>query len=311
MPFDLVFMGTPEFAVPTLHALHRAGHRIRAVYTRAPAPGGRRGLDAIPSPIERAARVLSIPVRTPKTLRDAGVQSELANFRPDLLIVAAYGLILPQLVLDIPRLGALNLHASRLPRWRGAAPIQRAILAGDRESGVTLMRMEAGLDTGPIGAIRTLPIPQSMSAGELEAALMHLGAEMMVDALQTQEEGRLAFTPQDSAGVTYAEKIAKEEAELDFRADATAVHDRIRAFSPWPGAFTFLPTAAGRARLKILRAKPVDREGPPGVLLDDAFTIGCGRGAVQALLLQQAGGRVMEAQPFLRGLPLGASLRLG
>lgn len=305
MSLRIVFMGTPDFAVPTLTEIIGQGHEVVAVYTRAPAPAGRRGLELVESPVHRAAKRFAIPVFTPRSLRDAGAQAEFAAHDADVAVVVAYGLILPKPVLDSPRLGCLNLHASLLPRWRGAAPIQRAIMTGDSETGVMVMKMEEGLDTGPVAMVERMPITRDMNAGALHDRLMVIGADLMTRSLAALERGSLGFTPQAESGATYAAKIAKEECRIDFSKPATAVHDHIRGLAPFPGAFLELPGGPPR-RVKVLRAEMTDGAGTAGVTLDDALTIACGEGAVRLLDVQPAGKGVMRASDFLRGAPVPA-----
>ena len=301
MPLRLIFMGTPDFAVPTLSALSGAGHEIAAVYTRAAKPGGRRGLELQPTPVEREARRLGLDVRTPKTLRDAAAQAEFAALNADVAVVVAYGLILPKPVLDAPRLGCFNVHASLLPRWRGAAPINRAIMAGDAESGVTIMRMDEGLDTGAMALAERAVIAPDMTAGELHDRLAPLGADLMLRALAALQRGSLTLTPQPEEGVTYAEKIAKDETRIDWTKPAHAVHDHIRGLSPYPGAWFEL----GGVRIKALRSTRAGGSGPPGSVLDERLTIACGYGgAVRLVQVQRAGKQPMLAEEFLRGTPV-------
>ena len=307
MPLRLIFMGTPDFAVPTLTALAGAGHEIAAVYTRAAKPGGRRGLELAPTPVEREARRLGFDVRTPKTLREAAAQAELAALKADAAVVVAYGLILPKPVLDAPRLGCFNVHASLLPRWRGAAPINRAIMAGDAESGVTIMRMDEGLDTGAMAMVGRATIAPDMTAGELHDRLAPLGADLMLRALSELERRSLTLTPQPEAGVTYAAKISKEETRIDWSKPARAVHDHIRGLSPYPGAWFEL----GGVRIKALRSTRADGAGGPGRVLDDRLTIGCGDGAVRLMQVQRAGKQPMAAEDFLRGTPVPVGEQLG
>lgn len=307
-------MGTPAFSVPTLRALHAAGHEIAAVYAQPPRPAGRRGLGETPSPVQVEAERLGLPVLTPKTLREPAAQARFAAHGADVAVVVAYGLLLPKPVLDAPRLGCLNGHGSLLPRWRGAAPIQRAIEAGDATTGMMVMRMEEGLDTGPVGLTADLAIGATETAGELHDRLSQTSATLMVEALARLEAGTLAFETQDSIAartgrqVLYAAKIAKDEARIAFDTPAPGVARRINAFSPFPGAWTLLP---GGERVKLLRAEPCEGAGAPGTALDDALTIACGTGAVRLLALQKAGGKAMEARDFLRGTPLPAGARLG
>ncbi len=299
----LVFMGTPDFAVPTLDALAAAGHDIAAVYTQPPRPAGR-GKQPQASSVQRRAETLGIAVRCPLTLRDDSAKQAFAALGADAAVVAAYGLILPQAVLAAPRHGCLNVHASLLPRWRGAAPIQRAILAGDDETGVTIMRMEAGLDTGPMLLAARTPIADK-TAGALTDELATLGAALMVEALDRLPD--LVATPQPDEGVTLAPKIGKAEARLDFARPAVEVGRQVRAFNPWPGAFTEL----NGERLKILSATAEDGSGPPGTTLDDGLLIACGAGAIRARHVQRAGRGAVDAGELLRGWPVPKGARLG
>jgi len=306
MPLRLIFMGTPDFAVPTLLALHAAGHEIVAVYTRAPKPGGRRGLDLVPTPVEREATKLGLKVLTPKTLRNADAQAEFAAHDADAAVVVAYGLILPKVVLEAPRLGCFNVHASLLPRWRGAAPIHRAIMAGDADSGVTIMQMDEGLDTGAMAMREAMPIAPDMTTGELHDALAALGARLMPVALAAADRGSLKPTPQPEAGVTYAEKISKSEARIDWGKPARDVHNHIRGLSPFPGAwFEF-----DGARVKVLRSTLGAGSGAPGTALDDNLTIACGDGAVRLVQVQREGKKAMSAGEFLRGTAVKAGARV-
>jgi methionyl-tRNA formyltransferase len=308
MTLRVVFMGTPDFAVPTLEAI-AGNHEVVAVYTRAPAVSGR-GLKTRPSPVHAAAERLGIPVETPARLRDEGAAPKLAGFRPDVAVVVAYGLILPRAVLDVSRLGCLNLHASLLPRWRGAAPIQRAVMAGDPETGVAVMRMEEGLDTGPVGMAERLPIGPDMTAGELHDALARRGAPLMVRALDAFEAGTLAFTPQAEEGVTYAAKITNEEARIAWAKPARTVHDHVRGLSPFPGAFFEADLGKGVERIKVLRTEVVEGSGEPGTLLPHGV-VTCADEAVRLLQVQRAGRGPMEAADFLRGVRLEPGSRLG
>jgi len=301
----LIFMGTPDFAAPTLVQLAAAGHEIVAVYTRAPKPAGR-GMDVQPSPVAREARKLDIPVLTPTTLRDAAAQAEFRAYEADAAVVVAYGLILPKPILDAPRLGCFNVHASLLPRWRGAAPINRAIMAGDAESGVTIMQMDEGLDTGAIAMAERAPIAPDMTAGDLHDALARLGADLMLRALAALERGTLTRTPQPAQGVTYATKIGKDEARIDWAKPWNDVHNHIRGLSPFPGAWFDI----GGVRVKALRSTQGEGKGPPGTVLDDKLTIACGTGAVRLVQVQREGKRPMSAQEFLRGTPVKRGVRL-
>lgn len=305
MSLRLVFMGTPAFAVPTLTEILGQGHEVVACYTRAPAPGGRRGLDLVKSPVHQAAERFGIPVLTPKSLRNVEAQAEFAAFGADAAIVVAYGLILPVPVLEAVPLGCLNLHGSALPRWRGAAPIQRAIMAGDRETAVMVMKMEEGLDTGPVGMAERIAISHEMSAGQLHDRMMGVGADLMVRALAALSRGSLHFTPQATEGVTYAAKITKEECRIDFSKPAAAVHNHIRGLSPAPGAFFEVD---GR-RVKVLRATIGEGSGTAGMVIGENL-IACGAGAIRLLEVQPAGKGVMSAADFARGngLPVGAQV---
>ena len=297
----IVFMGTPDFAVPALDALVEAGHEVVAAYSQPPRPGGRRGRELVAGPVQQRAEALGIAVRHPVSLRGAEAQAEFAAWNADIAIVAAYGLILPQAVLDAPRLGCINIHASLLPRWRGAAPIQRAILAGDAMTGVTIMQMEAGLDTGPM--LATVETPTAgKTAGELTAELAGLGADLTVEVLANLSAYPPVVQP---AGETYAAKIAKAETKLDFTQAADAVVRQILAFNP-PGAFF---EHAGE-RVRVLAAEAVAAAGAPGVVVDDALTIACGTGAVRPILVQRAGRGVMTSDELLRGFPVASGVRL-
>jgi len=311
MPLRLIFMGTPDFAVPTLTEVVGRGHEVVAVYTRAPKPGGRRGLELTPSPVERAAREFGLPVLTPKTLRIPEAQAAFRAYNAEAAVVVAYGLILPQEILDAVPLGCFNLHASLLPRWRGAAPINRAVMAGDLESGVMVMKMEAGLDTGPVAMAERIPIGADMTAGELHDQLAPRGADLMVRALGALERGTLTTTPQAEQGATYAAKIDKNETRIDWTQPAGVVHNHIRGLSPFPGAWCEFSSAGAPARLKILRTTRADGAGAPGTVLDDHLSIACGGGAVRVLELQRAGRPAMKADVFLRGMSIAPGTRLG
>jgi methionyl-tRNA formyltransferase len=295
----LIFMGTPDFAVPTLIELAARGHDIAAVYTRGPKPAGR-GMDMQHTPVEREARRLALTVHTPRTLKDSDAQNTFRTHNADAAVVVAYGLILPKPILEAPRLGCFNVHASLLPRWRGAAPINRAVMAGDPDSGVTIMRMDEGLDTGAMAMAERMPIGADMTAGELHDALSRLGADLMLRVLVAADRGSLQLTPQPRAGVTYAEKISKNETRIDWSKPWKQVHDHIRGLSPFPGAwFEF-----NRVRVKVLRSIRGGGGGPPGTLLDGKLTVACGDGAVQLVQVQRAGKQPMSADEFLRGTPL-------
>jgi methionyl-tRNA formyltransferase len=310
MPLRLIFMGTPDFAVPTLLALHGHGHEIAAVYTRVAKPGGRRGLTLQPTPVEQEARRLGIPVLTPATLKTPEALEEFRAHSADAAVVVAYGMILPQAILDAPELGCFNLHGSLLPRWRGAAPINRAIMAGDAETGVMVMKMDAGLDTGDVAMAERLAITDKMTAADLHDALAPLGADLMVRAIGALERGRLQLTKQSDQGVTYAAKIDKAEARIDWSRQAHAVLRHIHGLSPFPGAWCEMAVEAEPARVKILRCELADGAGASGDVLDDHLMVACGDGAIRILELQRAGGRPMKAEEFLRGTPLKPPMRL-
>ncbi len=307
MALRVVFMGTPDFAVPTLAKLAAEGHDVVAVYTRPPRPAGR-GLAEQPSPVHEKARELGIPLVMPATLRIPAAERLFASHQADVAVVVAYGLILPKAILEAPRNGCLNLHASLLPRWRGAAPIQRAIMAGDRETGVMAMRMEAGLDTGPVCLTERVAIGAEETAGELHDRLAPLGAELMARALRAREAGTLACTPQPEAGVSYAKKIEKGETRIDWQQPAAEIHNQIRGLSPFPGAWFAM---AGGERVKVLGAKRASGAGKPGTVLGlDPFVIACGGDAVELVELQRAGKKPSDAPAFLRGSRLEAGTTL-
>lgn len=309
MPLRLVFMGTPDFAVRTLVELAGAGHEIVVVYSRAPKPKGR-GMDLQDTPVAREAKRLGIPVLTPSTLRTPQAQAEFAAHGADAAVVVAYGLILPKAVLDAVPLGCFNLHASLLPRWRGAAPINRAVMAGDAASGVMAMKMEEGLDTGPIAMAERVAIGADMTAGELHDKLSSLGADLMLRAIGGLERGALTLTPQAAEGVTYASKIDKTETRIDWSKPWNEVHNHVRGLSPFPGAWFELDSEDAPVRVKVLRTTKGEGKGAPGTLLDDKLTIACGEGAIRILELQRAGRQPMKADEFLRGSPLRAGMSL-
>jgi len=302
----LIFMGTPDFAVPTLARLAARGHEIAAVYTRAPKPAGR-GMELQPSPVEREARRLGVPVLTPATLKGAEAEAAFRAHKADAAVVVAYGLILPKAILDAPRLGCFNVHASLLSRWRGAAPINRAIMAGDKETGVTVMKMDEGLDTGAMAMTDRVPIGPDMTAGDLHDVLARLGADLMLRAIAALERGSLPLTPQDAAGVTTAAKIAKDETRIDWKKPWSQVHDHIRGLSPFPGAWFDL---AG-TRIKALRSTKGEGSGAPGTVLDDQLTIACGDGAVRLTQVQRDGRKPMGAEEFLRGTAVKKATHIG
>src|SRR6266571_5521453 len=306
MPLRLIFMGTPDFSVPTLLELVAHGHEIVAVYTRAPKPGGRRGLQLQPTPVEEAARKLGVPVLTPKTLKTPEALDAFRAFDADAAVVVAYGMILPQAILDAPKLGCYNLHASLLPRWRGAAPINRAIMAGDAETGVMVMKMDVGLDTGDVAMAERLAISDTMTASDLHDSLAPLGGDLMVRAMGALERGKLQLTRQSDQGVTYAATIEKAEARIDWNKPARAVLRHVHGLSPFPGAWCEIPIEGEPARVKILRCAMVVGSGVPGDVLDDHLSVACREGALRVLQLQRAGKAPMRAEDFLRGTPLKA-----
>lgn len=296
----IVFLGSPAFSVPTLKRVVAEDHDVVCVYTRAPRPGGRRGLELMRTPVHQAAESLGIPVWTPSSLRSDAETGRLRALDCDLALVIAYGLILPKSILDAPRLGCLNLHASLLPRWRGAAPIQRAIMAGDAETGVDLMRMEEGLDTGPIGLRRLEPIGPQNTAGDLMVRLAGVAADVAAEGLRALATGALTFRAQDGEAV-YAHKIAKSEAEIDWTETATEVRNRIHGLSPAPGAFSHLSMNGRRERIKIYRAESVDAKGPPGAVLKDDMTVACGEGAIRIIEAQRTGRTVVQGRELMGG----------
>jgi methionyl-tRNA formyltransferase len=300
----LAFMGTPDFAVPTLAELLAQGHDIAAVYSQPPRPKGR-GMETEPGPVHTFAAAHGLPVRTPLSLKGADEQAQFSALNLDAAVVVAYGLLLPQAILDAPKLGCFNLHGSLLPRWRGAAPIQRAVMAGDEETGVMVMKMEAGLDTGPVLMAEKVTVGRKTS-GERTDALSRLGADLMVRALSALERGALAEHPQSGTGVTYAKKISKDEARIDWTRSAAEIDCLIRGLSPWPGAFT----EAEGERLKIFYAEPVSGKGTPGEVIGDDLTVACGDGALTLKRVQRAGARAMTAEELLKGfaLPRGTKL---
>jgi methionyl-tRNA formyltransferase len=293
----LVFMGTPDFAVPTLLAIVGAGHDVVAVYTRAPQPFGR-GLELRPSPIAREAERLGLPIFTPKTLKDEEVAVTMQAHKAHAAVVVAYGLILPMTILRMFRRGCFNLHASLLPRWRGAAPIHRAVMAGNKETGVKVMKMRKGLDTGPVARGRRVSIGPDATTGDLHDELSQLGADLMLRKLAALENRKLQLKPQSKERVSYAAKIHKSEARIDWTRPWNEVHNHCRGLSPFPGAWFEFP---GLGRIKVLRTTKGHGDGPPGTMLDNKLTIACGKGAVRIIELQRAGGRVMSAEEFLRG----------
>ncbi len=309
MPLRLIFMGTPDFAVPTLLELVAHGHEIAAVYTRTAKPAGR-GMKLQPTPVEVQASRLGIPVATPATLKTPEALEAFRALGAEAAVVVAYGMILPQAILDTPKLGCFNLHASLLPRWRGAAPINRAIMAGDAETGVMVMKMDAGLDTGDVAMAERKAISDAMTAADLHDALAPLGADLMVRAMGALERGRLQLTRQCEDGVTYAAKIEKAEARIDWNKPARAVLRHIHGLSPFPGAWCELAIEGEQVRVKVLRCETAQGSGAAGDVLDDHLTIACRDGALRILELQRAGKAPMKAKDFLRGTPLKPPMRL-
>jgi methionyl-tRNA formyltransferase len=309
MPLRLIFMGTPDFAVPTLLELAAHGHEIAAVYTRAAKPAGR-GMKLQPSPVEQEARRLGIPVFTPATLKTPEAAQQFRAHNAAAAVVVAYGMILPKTILDTPKLGCFNLHASLLPRWRGAAPINRAIMAGDTETGVMVMKMDAGLDTGDVAMAERMPITDAMTAADVDDALARLGGDLMVRAIGALERGKLQLARQSDKGVTYAAKIEKAEARIDWNKPARAVLRHIHGLSPFPGAWCEIPMEGEPARVKILRCAMADGSGASGEVLDDHLRVACRQGALRILELQRAGKAPMKAVEFLRGTQLKPPMRL-
>ena len=296
----VVFMGTPEFSVPTLTEIVSAGHEVVAVYTRAPKPAGR-GQAERKSPVHEAAEAFGIPVFTPRSLKAEAEQAQFAALGTEVAVVVAYGLLLPKPILEAPDYGCLNLHGSLLPRWRGAAPIQRAIMAGDKQTGIVVMQMDEGLDTGAMGPTEIIAITPEMTAGELHDQMMRLGADLMGRALAALERGSLDFTPQPESGETYAAKIDKAEARINFSKSAEEVHNLIRGLSPFPGAWFEMELAGKPVRIKALRSSLSEGAGAPGALLGDELVIACGAGAVRLMQVQREGKGAMDAATFLRG----------
>ncbi|MCT6871652.1 MAG: methionyl-tRNA formyltransferase [Bartonella sp.] len=307
MALRIAFMGTPEFSVPVLRALHDAGHNVVAVYSQPPRPAGRRGLELTPSPVEQAARSLGLPVHTPKSLKSAEEQQRFADLDLDVAVVVAYGLLLPKAILDAPRYGCFNGHASLLPRWRGAAPIQRAIMAGDKTTGMMVMKMDEGLDTGPIALTKTIAIEPEMTAGELHDALSQLAAPLMVDAMEQLEKGTLQLTPQSEQGVLYASKISKDEARIDWSKPALELQKTICGLSPFPGSWCEMEIAGKRERVKLLGAKYIDNQSLGiGHIEPDSLIIHCKDGRLQITRLQKSGGKALDGKTFLHGFHVSA-----
>ena len=310
MTLRLVFMGSPAFSVPTLRAVVDAGHDVCAVYCQPPRRSGR-GMAETKGPVHIAAEALGLPVLTPVSLKAAAEQSVFKAHKADAAVVVAYGLLLPQAILDGTRAGCYNVHPSALPRWRGAAPLQRAVMAGDKTTACIVMRMEAGLDTGPMCLREEIAIGPDMTAGALHDALAPVGAHLMVEALRRLEAGTLVETPQPEVGVMYATKIDKAEARLDFSWDAARVHNTIRGLSPFPGAWCEVGSGERRERIKVLASQIVEASGAPGVVLSGDLVIACGTGAVGLTLVQRAGKKPQTAVEFLRGFALASGGRIG
>ncbi|WP_237151963.1 methionyl-tRNA formyltransferase [Oryzibacter oryziterrae] len=308
MPLKVVFMGTPDFSVPVLSEILDRGHQVVACYTRAPRPAGR-GMALRQSPVHVKAESAGIPVLTPRTLRDPEAQAVFAGHGADVAVVVAYGLILPKPVLDAPRFGCLNLHASLLPRWRGAAPINRAIMAGDPASGVMVMRMEEGLDTGPVGMGEEVAITPEMTAGVLHDALSAVGAGLMGRALEALEAGRLSFTAQSDDGVTYAQKLTNEETRIDWARPGREVHNHIRGLAPFPGTWFEADLGKGPERVKVVAAAAASGSGTPGTLLSTDGTVACCDGAIRLVTVQRAGSKAMAFGDFARGARLAGGER--
>ena len=311
MALRIIFMGTPDFSVPVLEALHEAGQEFVADFSQPPRPAGRRGLELTPSPVHRAADALGVPVRTPINFRDPADVEAFRALGADVAVVVAYGLLLPESILTGTRFGCYNGHASLLPRWRGAAPIQRAIMAGDVETGMMVMKMDKGLDTGPVALAERVAIGETMTAGELHDRLSEVGAALMVEAMAKLETGDLPLTPQPVEGVLYAAKIGKEESRIDFAKPARDVHNHIRGLAPFPGAWFEAEINGKPERIKVLKSDLAEGSGAPGTVLDDRLAVACGVGAVRPLRLQRAGGKPLDLADFLRGTALPAGARLG
>lgn len=310
MSLRIIFMGTPEFSVPILNALIGQGHEIVAVYSQPPRPAGRRGLELTPSAVQRNAEQFGIEVRTPKSLKSEEEQQAFRDLQADVAVVVAYGLILPAAILEGTRLGCYNGHASLLPRWRGAAPIQRAIMAGDDETGIMIMKMDEGLDTGPVAMAEKVKITADMTAGELHDQLSVAGADLMVRAMAALERDSLTLTPQSEDGVTYASKITKAETRIDWTQAAIDVHNRIRGLAPFPGAWCEMEIGEELERVKLLRSILATGVGDPGTVLGDDLRIACGEGAIRLRSLQRAGGKVMDGLEFQRGAKIAQGTRL-
>jgi methionyl-tRNA formyltransferase len=311
MPLRIIFMGTPDFSVPVLKALHAAGHDVVAVYTQPPRPAGRRGLELTHSPVQKAAEALAIKVLSPANFKKPEDVQIFRAFQADVAVVVAYGLLLPESILSGTRQGCYNGHASLLPRWRGAAPIQRAIMAGDLETGMMVMKMDKGLDTGPVAMAARLEIGPDMTAGELHDALSLAGAALMTQAMAALEQGHLPLVAQSDDGALYAQKISKEETRIDFSKPALEVHNHIRGLAPFPGAWFEAGFSDKLERIKVLGSTLGKGSGEPGTVIDDGLTIACGAGAVHLTRLQKAGGKPLSAEEFQRGQPIAKGSKVG
>ena len=311
MSLRIIFMGTPKFSVSVLEAIYSAGHEIVVVYSQPPRPAGRRGLIFVKSPVQQKAEELGITVLTPKSLKGAKEQSEFASHNADVAVVVAYGLLLPKPILAAPRLGCYNGHASLLPRWRGAAPIQRAIMAGDEKTGMMIMKMDEGLDTGDIALVAEQPIGPEVAAGKLHDVLSILGADLMVRALEKLEQNDLPLIPQSTDGAVYAKKIEKVEARIDWTISANDVHNLVRGLSPFPGAWCEMLIGGKLVRVKLLECRVSDKTGVAGQTLDGKLTIACGNGSIEPVTLQKAGAKAMNLPSFLTGnkIPSGIEIK--
>jgi methionyl-tRNA formyltransferase len=311
MSLRVIFMGTPDFSVPVLEAVHSAGHDIVAVYSQPPRPAGRRGLELAKSPVQLRAESLGLDVFTPNSLKGSDEQTEFASHNADVAVVVAYGLLLPKPILEAPRLGCFNGHASLLPRWRGAAPIQRAIMAGDNKTGMMIMKMDEGLDTGDIALVAEQPIGPEMTTGDLHDKLSVLVAGLMVEALERLEQDELPLAPQHTDGAIYAKKINKVEAKIDWSVSANRVHNLVRGLSPFPGAWCEMPIGNKLVRVKILQCRVSSNSGAMGQTLDEQLTIACGDGSIEPVKLQKAGAKAMDLSSFLAGnkIPSGILIK--
>jgi len=308
MPLRIIFMGTPDFSVPSLVALAEAGHEIIACYSQPPRPAGGRGLELKKSPVHAKAEELGIRVLTPENFKSEEEIEKFKALNADVAIVIAYGLLLPKTILEAPRLGCYNGHASLLPRWRGAAPLQRAIMAGDKETGVNIMKMDVGLDTGPVALSQTMAISDNMTAGELHDALSQVTADLMVKTASALEDDQITLTEQSEEGVLYASKIEKAESRIDWSQPAIEVHKHICGLSPFPGSWCEMELGGKLQRVKVLNSELGQGSGEKGQILDDALTIACGEGSVRLIKVQRAGKQAQSAEEFLRGNKVEAVL---